>query len=112
LTVLKIELDRLPVIVLGNSDGALQVGDPGCWPLAAVWRCSGVSNIVSASRPQSARLNAAFENFIQTDRAPAQTAGGALVIFFSSGLWALIPPFIPSGGSMVVSPLRVHRRCH
>ncbi|MFN7198020.1 MAG: S1C family serine protease, partial [Hylemonella sp.] len=79
LAVLKIELDRLPVIVLGNSD-ALQVGDP----VLAIGNPFGVgqtvtSGIVSALGRNQLGINT-FENFIQTDAAiNPGNSGGALV---------------------------------
>jgi serine protease DegQ len=79
LSLLKIELDKLPVIVLGNSD-ALQVGDP----VLAIGNPFGVgqtvtSGIVSALGRNHLGINT-FENFIQTDAAiNPGNSGGALV---------------------------------
>jgi serine protease DegQ len=79
LAVLKIELDRLPVITLGNSD-ALQVGDQ----VLAIGNPFGVgqtvtSGIVSALGRNQLGINT-FENFIQTDAAiNPGNSGGALV---------------------------------
>ncbi len=79
LAVLKIELDRLPVIVLGNSD-TLQVGDQ----VLAIGNPFGVgqtvtSGIVSALNKNQLGINT-FENFIQTDAAiNPGNSGGALV---------------------------------
>ncbi len=79
LAVLKVELDKLPVIVLGNSD-ALQVGDP----VLAIGNPFGVgqtvtSGIVSALGRNQLGINT-FENFIQTDAAiNPGNSGGALV---------------------------------
>jgi len=79
LAVLKIELDKLPVIVLGNSD-ALQVGDQ----VLAIGNPFGVgqtvtSGIVSALGRNQLGINT-FENFIQTDAAiNPGNSGGALV---------------------------------
>ena len=79
LALLKIELDRLPVIVLGNSD-ALQVGDQ----VLAIGNPFGVgqtvtSGIVSALGRNHLGINT-FENFIQTDAAiNPGNSGGALV---------------------------------
>ena len=79
LAVLKIELDRLPVIVLGSSD-ALQVGDQ----VLAIGNPFGVgqtvtSGIVSALGRNQLGINT-FENFIQTDAAiNPGNSGGALV---------------------------------
>ncbi|MDP3760804.1 MAG: trypsin-like peptidase domain-containing protein [Ramlibacter sp.] len=79
LAILKISLDRLPVITLGNSD-ALQVGDP----VLAIGNPFGVgqtvtSGIVSALGRNQLGINT-FENFIQTDAAiNPGNSGGALV---------------------------------
>jgi serine protease DegQ len=79
LAVLKIDLDRLPVIVLANSD-ALQVGDQ----VLAIGNPFGVgqtvtSGIVSALGRNQLGINT-FENFIQTDAAiNPGNSGGALV---------------------------------
>ena len=79
LAVLKIELDKLPVIVLGNSD-ALLVGDQ----VLAIGNPFGVgqtvtSGIVSALGRNQLGINM-FENFIQTDAAiNPGNSGGALV---------------------------------
>ena len=79
LAVLKIALDRLPVIVLGNSN-ALQVGDQ----VLAIGNPFGVgqtvtSGIVSALGRNQLGINT-FENFIQTDAAiNPGNSGGALV---------------------------------
>jgi serine protease DegQ len=76
LAVLKIKLDRLPVIVWGNSD-ELQVGDR----LLAIGNPFGVgqtvtSGIVSALGRSRLGINT-FENFIQTDAAinPGNSGG-------------------------------------
>ncbi|MDM0031669.1 trypsin-like peptidase domain-containing protein [Variovorax sp. J22P271] len=79
LAVLKIELDKLPVIVLGNSE-ALQVGDQ----VLAIGNPFGVgqtvtSGIVSALGRNQLGINT-FENFIQTDAAiNPGNSGGALI---------------------------------
>jgi serine protease DegQ len=79
LAILKITLDRLPAIVLGNSD-ALQVGDQ----VLAIGNPFGVgqtvtSGIVSALGRNQLGINT-FENFIQTDAAiNPGNSGGALV---------------------------------
>lgn len=79
LAILKITLDRLPVITLGNSD-ALQVGDQ----VLAIGNPFGVgqtvtSGIVSALGRNQLGINT-FENFIQTDAAiNPGNSGGALV---------------------------------
>jgi serine protease DegQ len=79
LAILKVELDKLPVIVWGNSD-ALQVGDA----VLAIGNPFGVgqtvtSGIVSALGRNHLGINT-FENFIQTDAAiNPGNSGGALV---------------------------------
>jgi serine protease DegQ len=79
LAILKIGLDRLPVIVMGNSD-SLQVGDQ----VLAIGNPFGVgqtvtSGIVSALGRNHLGINT-FENFIQTDAAiNPGNSGGALV---------------------------------
>jgi serine protease DegQ len=79
LAILKITLDKLPIIVLGNSD-ALQVGDQ----VLAIGNPFGVgqtvtSGIVSALNKNQLGINT-FENFIQTDAAiNPGNSGGALV---------------------------------
>ncbi|MDB5829477.1 MAG: 2-alkenal reductase [Variovorax sp.] len=79
LAVLKIELDKLPVITLGNSDGLL-VGDQ----VLAIGNPFGVgqtvtSGIVSALGRNQLGINN-FENFIQTDAAiNPGNSGGALI---------------------------------
>jgi serine protease DegQ len=79
IAVLKIDLDRLPAIVFGNSD-QLQVGDT----VLAIGNPFGVgqtvtAGIVSALGRNRLGLNT-FENFIQTDAAiNPGNSGGALV---------------------------------
>ena len=79
LAILKITLDKLPAIVLGNSD-AMQVGDQ----VLAIGNPFGVgqtvtSGIVSALGRNQLGINT-FENFIQTDAAiNPGNSGGALV---------------------------------
>jgi len=79
LAVLRIDLDRLPAITLGNSE-ALQVGDA----VLAIGNPFGVgqtvtSGIVSALGRNQLGINP-FENFIQTDAAiNPGNSGGALV---------------------------------
>jgi serine protease DegQ len=79
LAILKISLDRLPVITLGNSD-ALQVGDQ----VLAIGNPFAVgqtvtAGIVSALGRNQLGINT-FENFIQTDAAiNPGNSGGALV---------------------------------
>ena len=100
LAILKIELDRLPVIVLGNSD-ALQVGDQ----VLAIGNPFGVgqtvtSGIVSGLRRNQLGINT-FENFIQTDAAiNPGNSGGALVDTNGSLLGINTAIYSRSGGSM------------
>jgi S1-C subfamily serine protease len=98
--VLKIELDRLPVMVLGNSD-SLQVGDQ----VLAIGNPFGVgqtvtSGIVSALGRNQLGINT-FENFIQTDAAiNPGNSGGALVDINGNLLGINTAIYSRSGGSM------------
>jgi Do/DeqQ family serine protease len=100
LAVLKIELDRLPVIVLGNSD-SLQVGDQ----VLAIGNPFGVGQtvtggIVSAMGRNHLGINT-FENFIQTDAAiNPGNSGGALVDTNGNLLGINTAIYSRSGGSM------------
>jgi len=100
LAVLKIELDRLPAIVLGNSD-MLQVGDQ----VLAIGNPFGVgqtvtSGIVSALGRNQLGINT-FENFIQTDAAiNPGNSGGALVDTSGNLLGINTAIYSRSGGSM------------
>ena len=100
LAVLKIELDRLPVIVLGNSD-SLQVGDQ----VLAIGNPFGVGQtvtggIVSALGRNQLGINT-FENFIQTDAAiNPGNSGGALVDINGNLLGINSAIYSRSGGSM------------
>jgi Do/DeqQ family serine protease len=100
LAVLKIELDRLPVIVLGNSD-TLQVGDQ----VLAIGNPFGVGQtvtggIVSALGRNHLGINT-FENFIQTDAAiNPGNSGGALVDTNGNLLGINTAIYSRSGGSM------------
>ena len=100
LAVLKIELDRLPVIVLGNSD-ALDIGDQ----VLAIGNPFGVgqtvtSGIVSALGRNQLGINV-FENFIQTDAAiNPGNSGGALVDIQGRLLGINTAIYSRSGGSM------------
>ena len=100
LAVLKIELDKLPIIVLGNSD-ALQVGDQ----VLAIGNPFGVgqtvtSGIVSALGRNQLGINT-FENFIQTDAAiNPGNSGGALVDTNGNLLGINTAIYSRSGGSM------------
>ena len=100
LAVLKIELDRLPVIVLGNSD-SLQVGDQ----VMAIGNPFGVGQtvtggIVSALGRNQLGINT-FENFIQTDAAiNPGNSGGALVDINGNLMGINTAIYSRSGGSM------------
>ncbi len=100
LAVLKIELERLPVIVLGNSD-SLQVGDQ----VLAIGNPFGVGQtvtggIVSALGRNQLGINT-FENFIQTDAAiNPGNSGGALVDTEGHLLGINTAIYSRSGGSM------------
>jgi Do/DeqQ family serine protease len=100
LAILKIELDKLPVIVLGNSDSA-QVGDQ----VLAIGNPFGVgqtvtSGIVSALGRNQLGINT-FENFIQTDAAiHPGNSGGALVDTNGNLLGINTAIYSQSGGSM------------
>jgi Do/DeqQ family serine protease len=100
LAVLKVELDKLPVIVLGNSD-TLQVGDP----VLAIGNPFGVgqtvtSGIVSALGRNQLGINT-FENFIQTDAAiNPGNSGGALVDTNGHLLGINTAIYSRSGGNM------------
>jgi serine protease DegQ len=100
LAVLRVELDKLPVIVLGNSD-ALQVGDQ----VLAIGNPFGVgqtvtSGIVSALGRNQLGINT-FENFIQTDAAiNPGNSGGALVDVVGNLEGINTAIYSRSGGSM------------
>lgn len=100
LAVLKVEVDKLPTIVLGNSD-ALQVGDQ----VLAIGNPFGVgqtvtSGIVSALGRNQLGINT-FENFIQTDAAiNPGNSGGALVDTNGNLLGINTAIYSRSGGSM------------
>ncbi len=100
LAVLKIDLERLPVIVLGNSD-TLQVGDQ----VLAIGNPFGVGQtvtggIVSALGRNQLGINT-FENFIQTDAAiNPGNSGGALVDTNGHLLGINTAIYSRSGGSM------------
>ena len=100
LAVLKIELDKLPVIVLGNSDN-LQVGDQ----VLAIGNPFGVgqtvtSGIISALGRNQLGINT-FENFIQTDAAiNPGNSGGALVDANGHLMGINTAIYSRSGGSM------------
>jgi len=100
LAILRINLDRLPVIVLGNSDTA-QVGDR----VLAIGNPFGVgqtvtSGIVSALGRNQLGINT-FENFIQTDAAiNPGNSGGALVDVNGSLLGINTAIYSRSGGNM------------
>ena len=100
LAILKIELDKLPVIVLGHSD-TLDVGDQ----VLAIGNPFGVgqtvtSGIVSALGRSQLGINT-FENFIQTDAAiNPGNSGGALVDVNGNLMGINTAIYSRSGGSM------------
>ena len=100
LAVLKIGLDKLPIMVLGNSD-SLQVGDQ----VLAIGNPFGVgqtvtSGIVSALGRNQLGINT-FENFIQTDAAiNPGNSGGALIDTGGNLLGINTAIYSRSGGSM------------
>lgn len=100
LAVLKIEMDKLPAIVLGNSD-ELQVGDQ----VLAIGNPFGVgqtvtSGIVSALGRNQLGINN-FENFIQTDAAiNPGNSGGALIDVNGNLQGVNTAIYSRSGGSM------------
>ncbi len=100
LAILKIELDKLPVIVLGNSE-TLLVGDP----VLAIGNPFGVGQtvtggIVSALGRNRLGINT-FENFIQTDAAiNPGNSGGALVDTTGALMGINTAIYSRSGGSM------------
>ena len=100
LAILKVELDKLPVIVLGNSD-ELAVGDI----VLAIGNPFGVgqtvtSGIVSALGRSQLGINT-FENFIQTDAAiNPGNSGGALVDMNGNLLGINTAIYSRSGGSL------------
>ena len=100
LAVLKIDLERLPAITLGNSE-ALHVGDA----VLAIGNPFGVgqtvtSGIVSALGRNQLGINT-FENFIQTDAAiNPGNSGGALVDTQGNLMGINTAIYSRSGGSM------------
>jgi len=100
LAILRITLERLPVIALGNSDTA-QVGDR----VLALGNPFGVgqtvtSGIVSALGRNQLGINT-FENFIQTDAAiNPSNSGGALVDVNGNLIGINTAIYSRSGGNM------------
>lgn len=100
LAVLRITLDRLPVIAMGNSD-TVQVGDKAL----AIGNPFGVGQtvtggIISALGRNQLGINT-FENFIQTDAAiNPGNSGGALVDVNGSLLGINTAIYSRSGGNM------------
>ncbi len=100
LAVLKISLDKLPVVVIGNSD-VIGVGDQ----VLAIGNPFGVgqtvtSGIISALGRNQLGINT-FENFIQTDAAiNPGNSGGALVDTQGHLLGINTAIYSRSGGSM------------
>ena len=98
--VLKIQLDRLPVITFGNAD-TIEVGDV----VLAIGNPFGVgqtvtSGIVSALGRNQLGINT-FENFIQTDAAiNPGNSGGALVDAQGNLLGINTAIYSRSGGNM------------
>jgi serine protease DegQ len=100
LAILRVSLERLPAITLGNSD-ALQVGDQ----VLAIGNPFGVgqtvtSGIVSALGRNQLGINT-FENFIQTDAAiNPGNSGGALVDVNGNLMGINTAIYSRSGGNM------------
>jgi serine protease DegQ len=100
LAVLKIDLDKLPAMTLGDAD-SLHVGDP----VLAIGNPFNVgqtvtAGIVSALGRNQLGLNT-FENFIQTDAAiNPGNSGGALVDIDGNLLGINTAIYSRSGGSM------------
>ena len=100
LAVLKINLDKLPVMVLGNSD-QMQVGDR----VLAIGNPFGVgqtvtSGIVSALGRNQLGINT-FENFIQTDAAiNPGNSGGALTDVYGNLMGINTAIYSRTGGSL------------
>jgi serine protease DegQ len=100
LAILKVDLDKLPVIVLGNSD-TVEVGDP----VLAIGNPFGVGQTVTGGIVSALGRNqlgiSTFENFIQTDAAiNPGNSGGALVDVNGSLLGINTAIYSRSGGSM------------
>ncbi|MES2979408.1 MAG: trypsin-like peptidase domain-containing protein [Pseudomonadota bacterium] len=100
LAILKVDLDKLPVIVLGNSE-TIEVGDQ----VLAIGNPFGVgqtvtSGIISALGRNQLGINT-FENFIQTDAAiNPGNSGGALVDTQGRLVGINTAIYSRSGGSM------------
>ncbi len=100
LALLKIDLDNLPVIVLGNAE-SMQVGDQ----VLAIGNPFGLGQTVSAGIVSALGRNQlginTFENFIQTDAAiNPGNSGGALVDVTGNLLGINTAIYSRSGGSM------------
>ena len=100
LALLKIDMDKLPVIVLGSSDAA-QVGDQ----VLAIGNPFGLGQTVSAGIVSALGRNQlginTFENFIQTDAAiNPGNSGGALVDVSGNLLGINTAIYSRSGGNM------------
>ena len=100
LALLKIELDKLPVIVLGNAE-SMQVGDQ----VLAIGNPFGLGQTVSAGIVSALGRNQlginTFENFIQTDAAiNPGNSGGALVDVSGNLLGINTAIYSRSGGNM------------
>jgi serine protease DegQ len=100
LAVLKIDLDKLPVITLGSAD-SMQVGDQ----VLAIGNPFGLGQTVSAGIVSALGRNQlginTFENFIQTDAAiNPGNSGGALVDVSGNLLGINTAIYSRSGGNM------------
>jgi serine protease DegQ len=100
LALLKIDLDKLPVIVLGSAE-SMQVGDQ----VLAIGNPFGLGQTVSAGIVSALGRNQlginTFENFIQTDAAiNPGNSGGALVDVSGNLLGINTAIYSRSGGSM------------
>ena len=99
--MLKIELDRLPVITFGNSDARCRWAT-WCWPSATPSASArpSPSGIVSALGRNQLGINT-FENFIQTDAAiNPGNSGGALVDANGNLIGINTAIYSRSGGNM------------
>jgi len=100
IAVLKVELDRLPSITLGNAE-VLQVGDQ----VLAIGNPFNVGQTVTAGIISALGRNqlglSTFENFIQTDAAiNPGNSGGALIDVNGQLIGINTAIFSPSGGSL------------
>ena len=113
LAVLKVTLEKLPTVTLGDSDG-LRVGDV----VLAIGNPFGVGQTVTqgiVSATGRSRLGlSTYENFIQTDAAiNPGNSGGALVNAFGELVGINTAIFSKSGGSQGIGfaiPVRLARQ--